>query len=230
MPTTNLQLADNSPDHFPGALLHWANKLRPLEYDRYTFEEAFKTIDNALIKTAAYLSVRKTSPNKETERELSELWMAASRAVSPIDPNFADAMAYKGLGWADPYYWSIADGNGYKIQVSDVQNARIILTKKRHELERNRNQDLPHCAPAHITAGKPILIVTLAFAGAFGLGCIYGGIQLMAYSGAGETNFDFLGLHLNTKQAGVAAIALGAATIILTFRKVLKTVVDLGRI
>lgn len=84
--------------------------------------------------------------------------------------------------------------------------------------------------PAHITAGKSILIVTLALAGAFGLGCIFGGIQLMAASGAGETTFDFFGLKFSTKQAGVAAIALGAATIILTFRKVLKTVVDLGRI
>jgi hypothetical protein len=82
-------------------------------------------------------------------------------------------------------------------------------------------------APAHITAGNPVLIVALFFAGIFGLGCIYGGIQLM---GAGETVFNFLGLQFSTKQAGVAAIALGAATIILTFRKVLKTVVDLGRI
>ena len=48
--------------------------------------------------------------------------------------------------------------------------------------------------------------------------------------GTGDTTLDFFGLQFSTKQAGVAAIALGAATIILTFRKVLKTVVDLGRI
>lgn len=52
----------------------------------------------------------------------------------------------------------------------------------------------------------------------------------MSSTGSGDTYFDFLGLKFSTKQAGVAAIALGAATIILVFRRVLKTVVDLGRI
>lgn len=87
----------------------------------------------------------------------------------------------------------------------------------------------PTMAPAHIWAGTPVLVVSLVLAAAFGIACIYGGIQLMAAPG-GETTFDFIGLQFTTKHAGVASIALGATVIILTFRKVLKTVVDLGRI
>ena len=221
---TGLQLTDYSPNHFPGALVHWAHRLRASDHDPQTFDEAFKAIDTALLRTAAYLVEREATPNKEKEFELSELWMTASRAVIPIDPDFANAMAYKGLGWANPHYWSVADHIGYKIEITDVQNARTILTKKRQQLVPTP------AAPAHIRAGNPVLIVTLILAGIFGLACIYGGIQLMAASEAGETNFDFLGLKFSTEQAGVAAIALGAVTIILTFRMVLKTVVALGRI
>jgi hypothetical protein len=73
VPITNLQLTDNSPDHFPGALVHWANRLRPSEHDQHTFDEAFKAIDKALLETAAYLKVRETAPNREKELELSQL-------------------------------------------------------------------------------------------------------------------------------------------------------------
>jgi hypothetical protein len=226
--SANLELADNSPGHFPGALVHWAGRLRPAEHDRHTFEMAFKAIDDALLKTASYLAVGEVSANKETEQTLSGLWMNASRAVSPIDPGFADAMAYKGLGWANPRFWSVAKSDGYKIKLTDVQKARTLMTRERHRIEQSSFR-LPQ-SQVHISAGSPVLIVTLIFAGIFGLACIYGGIQLMGASGAGETTFNFFGLQFSTKQAGVAAIALGAATIILTFRKVLKTVVDLGRI
>jgi hypothetical protein len=85
-------------------------------------------------------------------------------------------------------------------------------------------------APPHIQAASLVLIVVLVFVGAFGLACVYGGIQFINASGSGRTSFDFLGLTFATEQAGIAVIALGAATIILTIRKVLKTIVDLGRI
>jgi hypothetical protein len=224
-------LADRSPDHFPGALVFWADRLRPTEQDRDTLDRAFNALDSALLETAAYLAVRETSPNREKESHLANLWIIASKAVSPIDWEFADTMAYKGLGWADPYYWSVADDLGYKIEVTDVQKARTLLTKERHRIERDLHAHIPPPgAPAHIKAGTPVLLVSLIFAGIFGFACIYGGVQLMGAAGTGETNFNFLGLQFSTKQAGVAAIALGAATIILTFRRVLKTVVDLGRI
>ena len=197
--------------------------------NKVAFDEAFKAIDLALLETASYLAGHEAQPNKTRERELSELWMSASRAVSSIDAPFADAMAYKGLGWANPAYWNVAERRGYNIQVTDVQTARALLTRRRQNLARER-PERPHLAPAHITAGNPVLISALFFAGFFASGCIYGGIELMSSTGSGDTYFDFLGLKFSTKQAGVAAIALGAATIILVFRRVLKTVVDLGRI
>ena len=159
------QQADNARGQFPGALLQWAERLHPSEYDHDTFDRAFRAIDNALLKTAAYLSVRRLPPDTATEQTLSELWMTASRAVSPIDPDFADAMAHKGLGWANPRFWHVAEGLGYKIEVIDVQKAREVLTKKRHQLERTRATTPAQFAPPHITAGNPVLIVALVFAG-----------------------------------------------------------------
>lgn len=100
--STGLRLADNSPDHFPGALVHWADSLSESDGNKVAFDEAFKAIDLALLETASYLAGHEAQPNKTRERELSELWMSASRAVSSIDAPFADAMAYKGLGWANP--------------------------------------------------------------------------------------------------------------------------------
>jgi hypothetical protein len=82
----------------------------------------------------------------------------------------------------------------------------------------------------HILAGTVVLMVVLLGATIFSIACILGGIELMSVPVSGETTFDFIGLKFTTKHAGVAAIALGAAVIILIFRKVLKTVVDLGRI
>jgi hypothetical protein len=213
VPITNLQLKDNSPDHFPGALVDWANRLNPSRYDQHNFHEAFKAIDSALLETASYLEVRETAPNKEKEHKLAQLWMTASRAVSPIDSNFADAMAYKGLGWANSYYWSVAENNGYKIEVTDVQIARALLTKKRQNLEDKRMLSRPPPAPrapAHIKAGNPVLIVTLIFSGIFGLGCIYGGIQLMAAPGAGETVFNFFGVAVLDKASWRGRYRLGS--------------------
>ena len=82
----------------------------------------------------------------------------------------------------------------------------------------------------HIRAGTPVLLVTLIFSGLFGFLSIYGGIQLMAATGSGETAFNFIGLHFTTKQAGVASIGLGAIVIILTFRRVLKSLELLGKL
>ncbi|RDJ06389.1 hypothetical protein [Rhizobium grahamii] len=76
---------------------------------------------------------------------------------------------------------------------------------------------------------KSALVTVSVLATVFGLGCIYGGILLMAAPGVGATSFDFLNLQFSTQQTGVAAIALGAASIIMIFRKVLKAIVDIGR-
>ncbi|ESZ07156.1 hypothetical protein NKH47_04970 [Mesorhizobium sp. M1060] len=225
---TKLELADSSPGRFPGALVQWAVHLNLSDRDRETYRHAFNAIDKALLKTAAYLEGHDGPPDREEELRLSQLWMDASQAVSPIDSRFADAMSYKGMGWVDPQYWGESRDRGYKIQLSDVHKAREILTRKREEMEQDKRP--PNLSVSHIRAGNPVLIMTGVVAGIFGILCIYGGVQLMSAPGSGETAFNFLGMTFSTKQAGVAAIALGAVTIILTFRKVLKTVVDLGKI
>lgn len=226
----DMRLTDDSPDHFPGALVRWVNRLHSLDVERHNFDRAFAAIDKALQETVIYMMRPSSEVDRDKEVHLAQLWYEASQAISPIDPSFANAMAYKGLGWANPYYWHEADGLGYKIHISDIQKARTIITNKRYELENKISNGHKLFAPEHITASKSVLLFTLLLAGAFGIGCIYGGIQLMSAPGSGETVFDFIGLKFSTKQAGVAAIALGAATIILTFRRVLTTVVNLGRI
>ena len=39
----------------------------------------------------------------------------------------------KGLGWTDPDVWNLAQQQGVKISVEDMQNARTLLNKKRQE-------------------------------------------------------------------------------------------------
>jgi hypothetical protein len=214
---------------FPGAIVLWADRLSEDDLRHRRYDEAFDAIDRALLATADYLERRTHRPDQELERNLSGLWMTASRAVAPLDPDFAELMGLKGLGWTNPRFWKEAEQRGFKIKLLDVHNARSALNRKR-KMEPEPLDNITVAAPAHIHAGNPVLIVTLLLAGIFGVGCIVAGVMLMGALGSGETTFNFFGLQFTTKQAGVASIALGAAVIILTFRKVLKTVVELGRI
>ena len=69
------------------------------------------------------------------EWQLTDLWMEASRALSPIDDpevaKVADACTVKGLGWTDPKVWEAAERKGLKIGVQDMQGARMLLNRKR---------------------------------------------------------------------------------------------------
>jgi hypothetical protein len=69
------------------------------------------------------------------EWQLTELWMEASRALSPIDgpevAKVADACMVKGLGWTDPTVWEAAERKGLKIGAQDMQGARKLLNRKR---------------------------------------------------------------------------------------------------
>jgi hypothetical protein len=69
------------------------------------------------------------------EWQLTELWMEASRALSPIDDpevaKVADACMVEGLAWTDPTVWEAAERKGLKIGVQDMQVARMLLNRKR---------------------------------------------------------------------------------------------------
>jgi hypothetical protein len=223
---TIVDFTDASPDHFPAALACWAYRINRRRATNHEVDEAFRNLIEALGKTAEYLDINST-PSREKADELSELWTKASKAIVPLDREFAGSIF--GLGWCSHRYWCDTKKIPlYRIDKGDIYITGSILYAAADWLKSVDTRGV--FAPSHIRAANPVLIIALVFAGAFGLFCIFGGIQLMNATGSGETSFDFLGLKFTTKQAGVAAIALGAAVIILTFRKVLKTVVDLGRI
>jgi hypothetical protein len=85
--------------------------------------------------------------------------------------------------------------------------------------------DMPPVEPRWVHA-SPVLIVTLILAGALGLACTYAGVMLRE-AGSGTTTFNFIGLQLTAKQAGVALTCLGIGVCILTFRRVMKTFIGI---
>src|ERR1700730_11021482 len=93
------------------------------------------SVDRALVATIRYMEGRKASKPQDQNHRLTELWMEASRALSPIDDpevaKVADACTVKHLGWTDPTVWEAAERKGLKIGVQDMQGARMLLNRKR---------------------------------------------------------------------------------------------------
>jgi hypothetical protein len=112
-------------------------KVHPAQIQDSRYQAAFEAIDRALAATIRYMEGRKASKpqDRNHERQLTELWMEASRALSPIDDpevaKVADACTVKGLGWTDPAVWKAAEKKGLKIGVQDMQGARMLLRRKR---------------------------------------------------------------------------------------------------
>jgi hypothetical protein len=103
----------------------WATHLAPAEIRK----AAFETIDRALVATIGYMEGRRAGKPQEQyhEWQLTELWMEASRALSPIDDpevaKVADACMVKGLGWTDPeiLYQARVLHHGLQLLVSALQ-------------------------------------------------------------------------------------------------------------
>jgi hypothetical protein len=126
----------------PGARLQevltsWAMHLAPAQIQDSRYQAAFEAIDRALAATIKYMEGRKAGKPQDPNHEwqLTELWMEASRALSPIDDpevaKVADACTVKGLGWTDPTVWEAAERKGLKIGVQEMQGARMLLRRKR---------------------------------------------------------------------------------------------------
>jgi hypothetical protein len=119
------------------ALISWTTHLAPAEIQDRRYQAAFEAIDRALVATIRYMEDRRAGkPQDQThECQLTELWMEASRALSPIDDpevaKVADACIVKGLAWTDPTVWEAAERKGLKIGVQDMQAARMLLNRKR---------------------------------------------------------------------------------------------------
>ena len=69
------------------ALTSWATRLAPAEIRDSRYQAAFEAIDRALVATIRYMEGRKAGNPQDQNHEwqLTELWMEASRALSPID-------------------------------------------------------------------------------------------------------------------------------------------------
>jgi len=85
------------------ALTSWATRLAPAEIRDSRYQAAFEAIDRALVATIRYMEGRKAGKPQDQNHEwqLTDLWMEASRALSPIDDpevaKVADACTVKGL-------------------------------------------------------------------------------------------------------------------------------------
>ena len=124
----------------PGARLQreltsWATRLTPAELQDHQYQAAFVAVDHALAATIKYMQSRKSgrTADFEEEQQLTDLWLTAGRAVSPINPILADACLMKGLGWTDPSVWETAEKKGLKIGVNDMLEARTLLNTQRRE-------------------------------------------------------------------------------------------------
>ena len=112
------------------ALTSWATHLAPAEIRDSRYQAAFEAIDRALVATITYMEGRRTGKPQDQNHEgqLTELWMEASRALSPIDDHpevakVADACMVKGLGWTDPefLYQARVLHHGLQLLVSALQ-------------------------------------------------------------------------------------------------------------
>jgi hypothetical protein len=99
----------------------WATHLAPAEIRK----AAFETIDRALVATIGYMEGRRAGKPQDQNREwqLTELWIEASRALSPIDDPEVAKVADACIGWTDPefLYQARVLHHGLQLLVSALQ-------------------------------------------------------------------------------------------------------------
>ena len=85
------------------ALTSWATHLAPAEIQDRRYQAAFEAIDCALAATIRYMELRRAGKPQDQnhERQLTELWMEASRSLSPSP-------------WSLLLYDEAFDGSGFR--------------------------------------------------------------------------------------------------------------------
>jgi hypothetical protein len=102
----------------------------PERHGDLQFQKAARAVDVALSETIRYMSEEEAGhPAATTKDKLSVFWQAASRAVAPLDPEFAEACYYKALGWLRPGEWEKAAELGVKTDLEFIRDERIKLIK-----------------------------------------------------------------------------------------------------
>lgn len=120
-------------------LVDWSRTLSDADRLDQRYRNALEEIDKALIDTIEYMDDRRRGKpeNRKRERALTDLWMSASRTLSPIDPQLSRLCVMKGMGWTAPAYWETAHERGYKIGIYDMEEARAALAVGRQEAVRH---------------------------------------------------------------------------------------------
>jgi len=218
-------LKDDPIDQFPAALVHWADQFRRSDHDEEAVRRAIAALNVALTQAQIYLDDVGDVRQERRWQTPAFLFKVACRSVALLDPAFADKM--KSFGWGTEDFWSDAKQSD-KIHIPDIRPACVVIEARLSGREPDPEEKTVRNA-AHDEKSKLVLIIVSVLAAFFGLGCISGGLLLMVAPGVGANFFDFLGFRFSMHQTGVVAIALGAVSIVLTFRTVLKTIVARGR-
>jgi hypothetical protein len=80
----------------------------------------------------------------------------------------------------------------------------------------------------HIRASESIIKTALWITGLFAAAAIGAGVVAIVWNAVSPTQFNFVGLDLTTGHAGVALIGLGAATLVLVVRRIMRALERLG--
>lgn len=86
----------------------------------------------------------------------------------------------------------------------------------------SKGENMP--APAHVTTASPLLRLILLLGALLGGLLLLGGIYLAFASRMAETKFSLFGNDFSSTSVGVSMVFIGATLIIVTFRRVLKSI------
>jgi hypothetical protein len=77
-----------------------------------------------------------------------------------------------------------------------------------------------------MTGKETTPLLTIIIIGAFSVGLVFAGmgIWLVILGSTGNTDFTFFGQTMKTTNVGIAAIMIGATTIVLLLRRIIKTI------
>jgi hypothetical protein len=98
--------------------------------------------------------------------------------------------------------------------MSNEGGRRIFISYRREEIE----------------AGRPILYRIVFATGLIGLIMVLAGVALVWLGAQGDTEIAVLGATLKTANVGLGSIFCGLLLCLFVFRRMMKTLVDLGAI
>jgi hypothetical protein len=88
----------------------------------------------------------------------------------------------------------------------------------------------PMGSPAHVNAGKPILLWALVGVLILAVALVGGGIWLVYAGATGATKMSIFGSHVETQSVGAVGLVSGLILGVVGIRGVLSTIVKLARI